>query len=108
MILLVLLIHVHTGEVLEIVLPLLKRQPFPISLSSLADIERAVVERFDAPSFHPLCRTSFLDFLVSDVHCETALGGSLTVGAAAIDGSGKKRAVGIVSQLRHTERNDKV
>ena len=98
----------YIGEILEVLLPLLNRQPFPISLSSLADIERAVVERFDSPSFHPLSRLSFLDFLVSDPQCKAALGGSLTVGASAIDDSGKRRVVEIVSQLRHNERTDKV
>lgn len=98
----------YIGEILEVLLPLLNRQPFPISLSSLADIERAVVERFDSPSFHPLSRLSFLDFLVSDPQCKAALGGSLTVGASAIDDSGKRRVVEIVSQLRYNERTDKV
>ena len=98
----------YTGEILEVLLPLLNRQPFPISLSSLANIERAVVERFDSPSFHPLSRVSFLDFLVSDAQCKAALGGSLTVSASAIDDSGKRRVVEIVSQLRHNERADKV
>ena len=98
----------YIGEVLDVLLPLLKQQPFPISLTSLAEIERAVVDRFDAPSFHPLSRISFLDFLVSDAGCTAALGGSLNVGASGIDESGKKRVVEIVSQLRQTERNDKV
>ena len=98
----------YIGEVLGVLLPLLKQQPFPISLSSLAEIERAVVDRFDAPSFHPLSRVSFLDFLVSDARCTAALGGSLNVGASGIDEGGKKRVVEIVSQLRQTERNDKV
>jgi hypothetical protein len=99
--------HRTHGEVLDVLLPLLKQQPFPISLSSLAEIERAVVDRFDAPSFHPLSRVSFLDFLVSDARCTAALGGSLSVGASGIDEGGKKRVVEIASQLRQTERNDK-
>ena len=67
-----------------------------------------MAERFDVASFHPLTRTSFLDFIVCDPQCTAALGGSLTIGAPAVDASGKKRVLDIVSQLRRSERNDKV
>ena len=67
-----------------------------------------MASHFDAPSFHPLTSTSFLDFVVSDAQCTASLGGALSIGATASDSGKKRKVVKIVSQLRHTERSDKV
>ena len=99
---------VFSGEILDVVLRQLSRLPFPIDLSSLAAVEKAIADQFAAPSFHVLSSTSFLDFLVANEQCKTSLGGSLTIGAAPIDENGKRKVVEIVSQLRHAERNNQV
>lgn len=93
---------------MDIVLQFLRRQPFPISLQSLASIERAVAQHFDVLSFNLLTNASFLDFLVSDKQCTSSLGGSLTIGAVSVDDKKKQKIVDIVCQLRPTERKSKV
>ena len=90
---------------LDVLLQLLKHQPFPVSLSSLSAIEKCVADHFCASSFHPLTNTSFLDFLTSDVQCRSSLGGSLTVGAAPIEDGEKQIIMKIISQLRLSERS---
>ena len=97
-----------SGEVLDVVLQLLRREPFPISLQSLASIETAVADHFDVSSFHLLTKAPFLDFLVSDMQCTSSLGGSLTIGAVSMDDRKKQKIMDIVSQLRVTERDSKV
>lgn len=102
---------VQTGLVLAQVCEHLMCAPFPIDLASLARLERNVVEHFSAPAFHSLGHLSFLQFLAVHDEAIQALGGSVIGGhssTTAHQRTVKDKALGVISQLKPTHREDEV
>ena len=90
------------GELFSEVLPRLKSLPFPISLSSLVNVELNIVDKFQVTHFGELGNGSFLQFVVGHDKLREVLGEGL-IGAGSGAGPAlaalKEKIVRIIGEL---------
>lgn len=100
-----------TGELVSEVRGHLLKLPSPISLTSLANLEKHVVESAGVTDFSSLCGHSFLSVIAGHEVLLSQLSGGV-MGAQAGDGGAagmrKKKMLGVVDQLGHQLKYDEV
>lgn len=100
--------HVHTGELVAEVNEYLLKLPSPVSLATLANLEKHVVQSTGVADFSSLCCGSFLSLVSGHEVLLSQLSGGVVGPQASGTDMRKRKMLRIVHQLGHQLKCDEV